>query len=163
MLISPTLPPNLPVPTDDGACDHLVGMKLPAVRLTSSAGRAVDMSGLKGLTVIYIYPMSGEDDSVLPDNWDSIPGARGCTPQSCSFRDHQNELAELGAKVFGLATQSPEYLRGEVERIHLPYELLSDQHLAFKEALSLPIFDVTVAGMQVLKRVTLVKIGRAHV
>jgi peroxiredoxin len=131
-------------------------MKLPAVRLTSSAGRAVDMSGLKGLTVIYIYPMSGEDDSVLPDNWDSIPGARGCTPQSCSFRDHQNELAELGAKVFGLATQSPEYLRGEVERIHLPYELLSDQHLAFKEALSLPIFDVTVAGMQVLKRVTLV-------
>jgi peroxiredoxin len=156
MLISPTLPPNLPVPTDDGACDHLVGMKLPAVRLTSSAGRAVDMSGLKGLTVIYIYPMSGEDDSVLPDNWDSIPGARGCTPQSCSFRDHQNELAELGAKVFGLATQSPEYLRGEVERIHLPYELLSDQHLAFKEALSLPIFDVTVAGMQVLKRVTLV-------
>ncbi len=156
LLKAPELPSDLPVPVDDGACDHLVGMRLPAVQLTSSAGRAVDMSRLVGLTVIYIYPMSGEDDSVLPDDWDSIPGARGCTPQSCSFRDHQNELAGLGAKVFGLATQSPEYLRGEVDRIHLPYELLSDRHLAFKGALSLPLFDITVAGMHILKRVTLI-------
>lgn len=156
VLKASALPPDLPAPVDDGACDHLVGMKLPAITLTSSAGRAVTLSEMQGLTVIYIYPRSGEDDSVLPDNWDSIPGARGCTPQSCSFRDHQAELSELGAQVFGLATQSPDYLRGEVERIHLPYELLSDEHLNFKHALSLPVHDVTVAGQQVLKRVTLI-------
>lgn len=156
MLKAPKLPDNLPIPVDDGACRHLVGRKLPTLQLTASSGRAVDVSKLSGLTVIYVYPISGGDDSILPDNWDSIPGARGCTPQSCSFRDHQDELARLGAKVFGLATQSPDYLRAEVARIHLPYELLSDQQLLFKNALSLPAFDVKVAGMTVLKRVTLI-------
>jgi len=156
MMPAPELPEGLPAPVDDGACNHLVGMKMPAVDLISSSGRAVDMSKLDGLSVIYIYPMSGEDDSVLPDNWDSIPGARGCTPQSCSFRDHQKDLADLGAQVFGLATQSPDYLAGEVERLHLPYELLSDETLAFRDALSLPAFDIKVAGTTVLKRVTLV-------
>jgi peroxiredoxin len=156
MMPAPELPPDLPVPLDDGACDHLTGKPLPPVKLVSSSGRTVDLSNLSGLTVIYIYPRSGADNSVLPDNWDSIPGARGCTPQSCSFRDHQNELVELGARVFGLATQSPEYLRSEVERLELPFELLSDQHLAFKTALSLPVLDVQAAGMTVLKRVTLI-------
>lgn len=159
VLINPKLPEGLPEPVDDGACAHLVGMKLPAISLTSSSGRVVEMSKLSGLTVIYIYPMSGEDDSVLPDNWDSIPGARGCTPQSCSFRDHQRELTELGANVYGLATQTPEYLAGEVSRIHLPYELLSDANLSFQQALNLPVFDVLIAGTRVLKRVTLVCLG----
>ena len=156
MLSAPKLPDDLPIPLDDGACRHLVGRRLPTLELTSSSGRAVDLAKLSGLTVIYAYPMSGADDSLLPDDWDSIPGARGCTPQSCSFRDHQEELTRLGARVFGLATQSPEYLRGEVARIHLPYELLSDEHLAFQLALSLPVFDVQVAGTTVLKRVTLI-------
>lgn len=150
------LPPNLPRPVDDCACRHLVGARLPSLGLTSSSGRSVDLSDFGGLTVVYIYPMSGADDSVLPDNWDAIPGARGCTPQSCSFRDHADELAGLGARVFGLATQSPHYLRGEVERLHLPFELLSDRHLAFQRALDLPIFDIEVAGTTVLKRVTLI-------
>ena len=165
MLINPTLPPDLPVPIDDGACDHLADMRLPPIALTSSAGRQVDLSRLPGLTIVYIYPMSGADDSGLPENWDAIPGARGCTPQSCSFRDHQDELAAFGARVFGLATQPPEYLRGEVACIHLPYELLSDQHLRFRDALNLPLFDVKVAGAMVLKRVTLIcRDGRiAHV
>lgn len=150
------LPDNLPEPVDDGACDHLVGAKLPSIALESSSGRKIDLSRLTGLTVIYVYPMSSADDSVLPDNWDSIPGARGCTPQSCSFRDHADELAELGAEVFGLATQSPDYLRGEVGRLHLPFELLSDQDLALQQALRLPVFDVKVAGKAVLKRATLI-------
>ena len=156
MLEAPPLPEGLPIPEDDGACDHLTGMSLPPVTLTSSSERTVNMAALRGLHVIYIYPMSSENDSVLPDNWDSIPGARGCTPQSCSFRDHQNELSEFGAKVFGLATQSPQYLAGEVARIHLPYELLSDENLVLQRALSLPSFDVKVAGTTVLKRVTLI-------
>ncbi len=156
MLEAPPLPEGLPIPEDDGACDHLIGMRLPPVTLTSSSGRAVNMAALSGLHVIYIYPMSGEDDSVLPDNWDSIPGARGCTPQSCSFRDHQKELSAFGANVFGLATQSPKYLAGEVARIHLPYELLSDENLTFQNALRLPVFDIKVAGPIVLKRVTLI-------
>jgi peroxiredoxin len=160
MIQAPELPPDLPVPLDDGACDHLMGKQLPPVKLVSSSGQTVDMSDLDGLTVIYIYPRSGVDNSVLPDNWDSIPGARGCTPQSCSFRDHQHDLANLRARVYGLATQSPEYLRSEVERLHLPFELLSDQHLEFKNALSLPVLDVQVAGMTVLKRVTLICNGQ---
>jgi len=155
-MISQDAPSNLPIPQDDGACDHLHSAILPAIVLESSSGQKVNMARLKGLTVIYIYPISGSNDSVLPDNWDTIPGARGCTPQSCSFRDHYQELLGYGARVFGLATQSPGYLRGEVARIHLPYELLSDQHLAFKQALSLPVIDVKVQGKEVLRRVTLI-------
>ena len=156
MKVTPKLPENLPVPVDDGACDHLQGSKLPNLKLVSSSGTVVDLSQRTGLTVLYIYPRSGDDDHNLPDNWDSIPGARGCSPQSCSFRDHQDDLDELGAKVFGLATQSPAYLRGEVERLHLPFELLSDDNLEFKKALSLPVLEVEVLGRPVLKRVTLV-------
>jgi peroxiredoxin len=154
--IASRLPEGLPAPQDDGACSHLVGRPLPPVILRASSGARIDMSRLEGLAVIYIYPISGDDDSLLPDDWDAIPGARGCTPQSCSYRDHQHELSALGARVFGLATQSPEYLRREAERLHLPYPLLSDESLAFQQALSLPLFDVRVAGAPVLKRVTLI-------
>lgn len=155
-MLNAVLPPNLPVPEDDGACAHLTGRDLPALTLESSSGKSVDLSQIKGWVVIYIYPMSGADNSILPDNWDAIPGARGCTPQSCSFRNHYQELKSLGAEVFGLATQSPNYLQSEVERIHLPYELLSDQHLFFQKALSLPLMEIKVAGMDLLKRVTLI-------
>lgn len=155
-MLTPRLPEGLPEPVDDGACDHLAGMRLPDVPLTTSANRPISMSELMGLTVIYIYPKSGADSSDLPDDWDSIPGARGCTPQSCSFRDHRAELASLGAEVFGLSTQSPNYLAGEVARLQLPFELISDEKLAFARALRLPTLGVRVGGSEVLKRVTLV-------
>ncbi|MBN4081199.1 peroxiredoxin [Caldithrix abyssi] len=150
------LPINLPIPVDDGACDHLTALELPDVCLASTDDQKINLSQLKGLTVIYIYPMSSPTNDSLPDNWDEIPGARGCTPQACSFRDHHNELTKFNASLFGMSTQSIEYLKSEVLRIHLPYPLLSDEDLKLKHALSLPVFDVKVAGTTVNKRVTLI-------
>jgi len=148
------LPEGLPVPTDDGASDHLPGMRLPSVLLTSTAGEAIDLSSLPGKTVVYCYPMTGRPGSELPAGWDEIPGARGCTPQSCSFRDHHAEIEALGARVFGLSTQSTGYQREAAGRLRLPFELLSDEDLTFAEALDLPTFEVE--GMVLLKRLTLV-------
>ena len=148
------LPEDLPVPTDDGAADHLPGMRLPPVPLLSTAGDTVDLAALPGRTVIYCYPMTGRPGSDLPPGWDEIPGARGCTPQSCSFRDHHAELRSLGASVFGSSTQDTEYQREAATRLHLPFALLSDSDLAFAGALGLPTFEVD--GMVLLKRLTLV-------
>ena len=106
------------------------------------------------MTVVYCYPMTGRPDRDLPQGWDEIPGARGCTPQSCSFRNHHAELGELCARVFGLSTQSTGYQRETVGRLHLPFELLSDEDLAFAGALSLPTFEAD--GMILIKRLTLV-------
>jgi len=149
-----SLPENLPAPTDDGACDHLTGMTLPSVSLASTSGKTVDLSKLTGTTVVYCYPMTGRPDRDLPEGWDDIPGARGCTPQSCAFRDHHEELQALGARVFGVSTQNTEYQREAIERLHLPYELLSDEGLAFAKALNLPTFEAE--GMTLVKRLTLV-------
>jgi peroxiredoxin len=99
------LPEGIPVPTDDGAADHLPGRRLPSVALISTSVDTVDLSALSGRTVVYCYPMTGRPDRELPQDWDEIPGARGCTPQSCSFRDHHAELRDLGARVFGVSTQ----------------------------------------------------------
>ncbi len=152
------LPPDLPRPVDDGACDHLPGMRLPAISLPSTAGRMVNLGELTAArTVIYAYPMTGVPGKPLPEGWDAIPGARGCTPQSCSFRDHFQELAELGAAVFGLSTQSPDYQREMAERLHLPFEVLSDAELKLTDALRLPTFEVE--GMRLIKRLTLVVRG----
>jgi peroxiredoxin len=148
------LPKDLPEPTDDGAADHLPGTRIPPVSLMSTAGEPVDLSALAGRTVVYCYPLMGRPDSEMPQGWDEIPGARGCTPQSCAFRDHHEELRTLGARVFGLSTQSTGYQREAVERLHLPYELLSDEDLVFAEALSLPTFEAE--GMILLKRLTMV-------
>jgi len=149
------LPKDLPVPQDDGACDHLQGMKLPAVALLATGGRKVDLSSLKGITVVYVYPRTGRPDQDLLPGWNAIPGARGCTPQSCAFRDHYQELKRAGAsEVFGLSTQDTEYQREAAARLHLPFELLSDETLAFARALKLPTFDV--AGMRLIKRLTLI-------
>jgi peroxiredoxin len=154
------LPPNLPRPTDDGACDHLVGMTIPRLTLPSTSGRAVELATLPaGRSIIYCYPMTGVPGQPLPDGWDAIPGARGCTPQSCSFRDHSGELAELGASVFGLSTQKTDYQREMVERLHLPFEVLSDANLRFATALRLPTFEAD--GMRLIKRLTLVVRGGA--
>jgi peroxiredoxin len=148
------LPKDLPVPEDDGAADHLTGMRLPSVPLASTSGEIVDLSALPGRTVVYCYPMTGSPDRSLPAGWDEIPGARGCTPQSCSFRDHYAELRSLGARVFGSSTQDTEYQREAATRLHLPFALLSDSDLAFAGALGLPTFEVE--GMVLLKRLTLV-------
>jgi peroxiredoxin len=148
------LPNDLPVPEDDGAADHLPGMRLPSVPLASTSGEIVDLSALPGRTVVYCYPMTGSPDRSLPAGWDEIPGARGCTPQTCSFRDHHAELRSLGASVFGSSTQDTEYQREAATRLHLPFALLSDSDLALAGALGLPTFEVD--GMVLLKRLTLV-------
>src|SRR5919199_2533440 len=148
------LPEGLPVPADDGASDHLPGASLPHVPLISTAGEPVDLAALSGKIVVYCYPLTGRPDRKLPRGWDEIPGARGCTPQSCAFRDRHEELRALGARVFGLSTQDTAYQREAVERLRLPYELLSDEDLGFAGALGLPTFEV--AGAVLLKRVTMI-------
>lgn len=128
---------------------------MPPLSLASTAGRDVDL-GIpdKGRTIIYCYPRTGVPGESLPDGWDAIPGARGCTPQACAFRDHYRELAELGARVFGLSTQPTDYQRELVQRLHLPFELLSDADLRLATALGLPTFES--GGMRLIKRLTLV-------
>ena len=148
----------MPRPVDDGACDHLLGMYLPDVTLASTQGDEVNLSLLRGLTVIYIYPMTGRPGVPLPDGWDQIPGARGCTPQACAFRDHSAELKQLNARVFGLSTQSGAYQCEAAQRLHLPFALLSDTSLAFATKLTLPTMDVE--GQTLIKRMTLVCDGR---
>ena len=148
------LPKDLPVPVDDGACDHLLGMQLPSVSLASTDGRQVDLKSLPGRSVVYCYPRTGQPDKEPPEGWNEIPGARGCTPQSCAFRDHHGELQKLGARLFGLSTQSTEYQREAVERLHLSFELLSDADLVFTRALRLPTFKVD--SMILIKRLTLI-------
>jgi peroxiredoxin len=149
------LPKDLPVPQDDGACNHLTGMKLPALALRSTRGRLVDLSQLKGTTVVYIYPRTGRPDQEMLTGWNAIPGARGCTPQSCAFRDHYQELKKLGVvELFGLSTQDTAYQQEVVERLHLPFEILSDEKLEFAKTLRLPMFEVD--GMKLIKRITLI-------
>ena len=149
------LPNDLPIPQDDGACNHLAGAKLPSITLRSTRDRMVDLSRLTGATVVYIYPRTGRPDQELPTGWNAIPGARGCTPQSCAFRDHYQELKELGVtELFGLSTQDTAYQQEAAERLHLPFELLSDEKLEFTKALRLPVFDVD--GMKLIKRITLI-------
>jgi peroxiredoxin len=153
------LPKDLPVPVDDGACDHLLGIELPSVSMPSTTGGVLSLAECSGYVVVYCYPMTGRPDRALPDGWDQIPGARGCTPQSCSFKDHFQELKSLGASVFGLSTQTSDYQREVADRLHLPFPLLSDEHLNFATALNLPTFDVD--GMELIKRITLIaKSGR---
>src|SRR3712207_4934510 len=113
-------------------------MALPNVCLQSTSGKHVELTSLAGRLVFYGYPMTGRPDVLLPKGWDRIPGARGCTPQSCAFKDHYQELEELGAEIFGVSTQSTEYQQEAVQRLHLPFALLSDEHLALTKALSLP-------------------------
>ncbi len=149
------LPPGIPVPQDDGAARHLTGMKLPDLALPATRGGAINLALLGGRTVLYIYPRTGVPGVDLPPGWDDIPGARGCTPQSCGFRDHFAELKALGAShLFGLSTQNTDYQREAAERLHLPFAILSDAKLAFARALNLPTFSV--AGMTLLKRMALV-------
>jgi peroxiredoxin len=149
------LPDDLPIPQDDGGASHLTGLKLPALALPATDGAEVDLATLSGRTVVYIYPRTGVPGQSSPEGWDAIPGARGCTPQSCSFRDHFAELKRLGVdRIYGLSTQDTDYQREAVERLHLPFAVLSDAEFKLARALNLPTFSV--AGMTLLKRMALV-------
>jgi peroxiredoxin len=149
------LPPDIPIPQDDGAARHLAGTKLPDVELPATSGPPVNLSKLKGRIVVYIYPRTGVPGVDAPAGWDDIPGARGCTPQSCGFRDHFAALRALGvAGVFGLSTQDTDYQREAAQRLHLPFPLLSDAAMKLARALPLPTFSV--AGVTLLKRMALV-------
>ncbi|MFK7862377.1 MAG: peroxiredoxin [Granulosicoccus sp.] len=146
---------TIPAPEDDGQAEHLTTMVMPSVSLSATDGTQVDLSKLEGLVVLYAYPMTGSPGTALPDGWDELPGARGCTPQSCAFRDHAVELEQLGVSaVFGLSTQSSEYQREAATRLNLPFSLLSDESLKLSHALRLPMLDVE--GMTLTKRITLV-------
>jgi peroxiredoxin len=149
------LPSDLPVPEDDGACAHLKGMMIPSISLESTSGSQVNLAEPRGRTLVYCYPRMGQPDQPVPKNWDAIPGARGCTPQSCSFRDHHQELTNAGAfHLFGLSTQDTDYQGEAVERLHLPFSLLSDRELHFADALKLPTFRFD--SMTLIKRLTLI-------
>ena len=147
---------KIPAPADDGGAAHLAGLQIPSVGLRATDDTVVDLSRLKGRTVVFAYPRTGEPGKVsLVDDWDMIPGARGCTPQACSFRDLFSELKAAGAAhVFGLSTQSNAYQTEMAARLHLPFPVLSDEKLTLTEALQLPTMQV--AGLTLIKRLALV-------
>ncbi|TMB51587.1 MAG: peroxiredoxin [Chloroflexi bacterium] len=146
---------TIPAPVDDGATRHLTGARVPSVPLPATDGSTVDLSRLPGRSIVYAYPRTGRPGVPNPDGWDLIPGARGCTPQACAFRDHFADLKALGvADVFGLSTQTTDYQREAAERLELPFALLSDEHLQLTDAMRLPVFEA--AGMTLLRRCTLV-------
>jgi peroxiredoxin len=150
------LPPDLPVPEDDGAADHLAGLELPAVALPSTAGGAVDLGRLggRGLLVAYLYPRTGVPGEPLIDGWDEIPGARGCTPQSCAYRDALAQFEELDATVVGISAQSAAEQAEFAAREQIPFALLSDQRLRLAERLRLPTFEA--GGHTLYRRLTMV-------
>jgi peroxiredoxin len=146
---------KLPAPAEDGAANHLRGMTLPSLPLTATDGRMIDLAALGDLAVVYAYPMTAQPGVALPAGWDMIPGARGCTPQACAFRDHFAELRAGGAQhVLGLSAQSTRDQREAASRLHLPFPLLSDAELALADALRLPTF--TAAGSRLLCRLTMI-------
>jgi peroxiredoxin len=151
-----TLPDDLPVPVDDGACAHLLGRPLPDVKLRSTVGDAVRLADLESTStvVFYVYPRTGRPGTDPLPGWDDVPGARGCTPQSCAFRDHHAELQQLGADVFGVSCQSRDEQREFADRVHLPYPLLSDDGFLLERRLGLPTFEL--AGQRFYRRVTFI-------
>lgn len=145
----------IPSPVDDGGASHLAGMRVPSLPLAATDGTTIDLASVPGLVVVYVYPRTGVPGVENPPGWDLIPGARGCTPQSCAFRDHFGELQSLGVnRIFGLSTQETAYQREAANRLHLPFPILSDEHFALTRALRLPTFETS--GMTLLKRLTLV-------
>lgn len=145
----------IPAPEDDGATDHLPGTAWPDLALPGTDGAAHAVSDIAGRVAVYVYPRTGQPGAALPDGWDSIPGARGCTPQSCSFRDHAADLRAAGAvAIYGLSTQDTEYQAEAAARMRLPFPLLSDADLRLATALRLPTF--TVDGMVLIKRMALI-------
>lgn len=147
------LPEGLPEPQDDGACDHLTGLSLPSTALRASTGESYDLSAASQL-VVYVYPATGGPGIHLPDDWDLIPGARGCTPQSCAFRDASQSFQELGFELVGLSAQSSSQQAEFVEREHIPFPIVSDPELTLSRTLGLPVF--AAGDLTLYKRVTLI-------
>ena len=146
---------RLPGPVDDGAARHLPGLAIPEVTLPATDGSDISLASLTGRTVVYAYPLTGRPGAPLPEGWDDIPGARGCTPQNCAFRDHYAELRAAGAdRVFGLSTQDSNYQREAAERLHLPFPLLSDAALRLTTGLKRPV--MLADGATLLKRMALI-------
>ena len=148
------LPEGLPVPIDDGMAAHLEGMCLPSIMLTSTNGAAVSLTGIQNKLVIYVYPLTGQPEIALPEGWDEIPGARGCTPQACDFANHYDELLQLNAMVYGLSSQPSDYQLELKNRLHLPFDLLSDSDFQLKNTLNLPVFKA--AELLLYKRLTII-------
>jgi peroxiredoxin len=148
------LPAGLPVPINDGLADHLEGMCLPQLTLTSTSGGSVNLVSIQNKLVIYVYPLTGRPEIALPEGWDEIPGARGCTPQACDFSNHYLELLHLNASVFGLSSQATDYQLELKQRLHLPFDLLSDSNFQLRNVLTLPVFKV--GGLLLYKRLTLI-------
>jgi peroxiredoxin len=149
-----TLPEDLPVPTDDGAAAHLLNAAVPPIPLQATTGARIRLDQLEKRTVLFAYPRTGVPGTEMPPGWDAIPGARGCTPEACGFRDTHAQFTDLGARVLALSTQDPGYQRELAERIHLPFPVLSDERLELTRALRLPTFEAV--GDTLLKRLTLV-------
>ena len=151
------LPPDLPVPVDDGAADHLPGLAVPSVRLPSTLGGELDLGAAvvgPERVVVYVYPRTGRPGVPNIEGWDAIPGARGCTPQSCAFRDHVADLAARGARVIGISAQSPSDQAEFAAREHIPYPLLSDDRLELEAEMGLPTFEA--GGLRLYRRLTFV-------
>ena len=149
-----TLPDDLPVPEDDGAANHLLNAAVPPIALETTTGDAVRLDRIEGRTVLFCYPRTGRPGEELPPGWNAIPGARGCTPEACGFRDAHAQFTELGARVLAVSTQSADYQGEMADRLHLPFPVLSDEALELTNALRLPTFETS--GMTLLKRLTLV-------
>ncbi len=149
-----SLPDNLPVPVDDGACDHLAGMHLPSLTLAATSGEAVNLGTMSGTIVVYFYPMIGRPDSPPLVGWNEIPGARGCTPQSCAFRDQHTALLHFTDHIFGASAQPLADQQEAQQRLGLPFVLLNDSDFALTKALRLPTFEYQ--GRQLIKRLTLI-------
>jgi peroxiredoxin len=154
MSAASSLPPDLPRPVDDGACDHLPGLRLPSVALPATTGGTIDLASLPGRLVLYCFPRAAEAEAPTPEGWDRIPGARGCTPQSLAFRDHYDKIRALHAEVVGLSVQSPAAQAEIALRLKLPFALLSDERLDFARALRLPTLEA--GGMTLIRRLTLI-------
>jgi len=149
------LPDDLPVPEDDGACKHLPGKDLPGVALLATSGREVRLDEVSQRpTVFFFYPRTGRPGEKIPPTWDRIPGARGCTPHSCGYRDHFDEFRQRGMAVYGVSSQDTAYQRELVERTKLPYEILSDEKFRLTEALRLPTF--VFEGVRLIKRLAFI-------
>jgi peroxiredoxin len=149
-----TLPPDLPAPEDDGACDHLPGMRVPSLALRATDGGELRLDELPGRTVLFCYPRTGRPEEELPPGWDSIPGASGCSAETCGFRDRHEQLTDLGVRVLALSTQDTGYQREMVRRLEVPFPVLSDAELRLVGALQLPTFQVN--GTTLVKRLTLI-------
>ena len=152
-----TIPEDLPIPEDDGAADHLLNAVVPPIALDTTTGDTVRLDQLEGRTVLFCYPRTGRPDEELPPGWNAIPGARGCTPEACGFRDAHRQFSDLGVRVLALSTQPSDYQSEMADRLHLPFPVLSDERLELTTALGLPTFETS--GWTLLKRLTLVVDG----